>query len=59
VPELLQNEATPENITSKAIEILNDVSYRKNLLIKFTKIHQQLKQNTSARLNKVILKFIK
>jgi lipid A disaccharide synthetase len=55
----LQNEATPENITSKAIEILNDVSYRKNLLIKFTKIHQQLKQNTSARLNKVILKFIK
>jgi len=59
VPELLQKEATPENITSKAIEILKDAPYRKNLLIQFTKIHHQLKQNTSDRLNKIILKFIK
>ncbi len=59
VPELLQNDATPENITSKAIEILKDAPYRKNLLIQFTKIHHQLKQNTSYRLNKIILKFIK
>ena len=59
VPELLQNDATPENITSKAVEILKDASYRKNLLIQFTKIHHQLKQNTSYRLNKIILKFIK
>ena len=59
VPELLQNDATPENITSKTIEILKDASYRKNLLIQFTKIHHQLKQNTSYRLNKIILKFIK
>jgi lipid-A-disaccharide synthase len=59
VPELLQKESTPENITSKAIEILKDAPYRKNLLIQFTKIHHQLKQNTSERLNKIILKFIK
>jgi len=59
VPELLQNDATPENITSKTIEILKDASYRKNLAIQFTKIHHQLKQNTSYRLNKIILKFIK
>jgi lipid-A-disaccharide synthase len=59
VPELLQNDATPENITSKAVEILKDASYRKNLLIQFTKIHRQLQQNTSYRLNKIILKFIK
>ena len=59
VPELLQNDATPENITSKTIEILKDTSYRKNLLIQFTKIHHQLKQNTANRLNKIILKFIK
>jgi lipid-A-disaccharide synthase len=59
VPELLQKDATPENITNKALEILKDVSYRKNLLIQFTKIHRQLKQNTSYRLNKIILKFIK
>jgi lipid-A-disaccharide synthase len=59
VPELLQKDATPENITIKALEILKDASYRKNLLIQFTKIHHQLKQNTSYRLNKVILKFLK
>jgi lipid-A-disaccharide synthase len=59
VPELLQSDATYANISSKAIEIIKDASYRKNLLIQFTKIHHQLKQNTSDRLNKVILKFIK
>ncbi len=59
VPELLQNEATSENITLKAIEILKDAPYRKNLFIQFTNIHHQLKQNTSYRLNKIILKFIK
>ena len=59
VPELLQGDATFENISSKAFEILKDASYRKNLIIQFTKIHHQLKQNTSDRLNRVILKFIK
>ena len=59
VPELLQDDATPQNISDKTIEILKDVAYRKNLLIQFTKIHHQLKQNTSDRLNRVILKFIK
>jgi lipid-A-disaccharide synthase len=59
VPELLQGDATSENISSKAFEILKDASYRKNLIIQFTKIHHQLKQNTSDRLNRVILKFIK
>lgn len=59
VPELLQDDATPQNISDKTIEILKDTAYRKNLLIQFTKIHHQLKQNTSDRLNRVILKFIK
>jgi len=59
VPELLQGYATSDNISSKAIEILKNAPYRKNLLIQFTKIHHQLKQNTSDRLSKVILKFIK
>ena len=59
VPELLQSDATSDNISSKAIEILKNTLYRKNLLIQFTKIHHQLKQNTSDRLSKVILKFIK
>jgi len=59
VPELLQSDATSDNISSKAIEILKNAPYRKNLLTQFTKIHHQLKQNTSDRLSKVILKFIK
>ena len=59
VPELLQSDATSENITSKAVEILKDAPYRKNLLTQFIKIHHQLKQNTSDRLNRVILKLIK
>ena len=59
VPELLQGDATSENISSKTFEILKDAPYRKNLIIQFTKIHHQLKQNTSDRLNRIILKFIK
>lgn len=59
VPEFLQDEATPENITNMTIEIFKDVAYRKNLLSQFSKIHHQLKQNTSERLNRVILRFIK
>ena len=59
VPELLQGDATSENISLKAFEILKDAPYRKNLIIQFTKIHHQLKQNTSDRLNRVILKLIK
>ena len=59
VPELLQGDATSENISSKSFEILKDASYRKNLLTQFSKIHHQLKQNTSDRLNRVILKFLK
>jgi lipid-A-disaccharide synthase len=58
VPELLQDDATSKNISSKTIEILKDASYRKNLSIQFTKIHHQLKQNTSDRLNRAILKII-
>jgi len=59
VPELLQGDATSENISSKAFVILKDAPYKKNLIIQFTKIHHQLKLNTSDRLNRVILKFIK
>ena len=59
VPELLQKDATPEKITQKALEILKDAPYRKNLLVQFTKLHHQLKQNTSYRIKKIILKLIK
>ncbi|MSQ81162.1 MAG: lipid-A-disaccharide synthase [Candidatus Methylopumilus sp.] len=59
VPELLQNDATPEKISAKVIEIFKDAFYRKNLSLQFIKIHNQLKRNSTYRINKIILKFIK
>ena len=45
VPELLQGDATSENISSKAFEILKDAPYRKNLIILFTKIPARYDQD--------------
>ncbi len=47
VPEILQDNATPENLRDAMKKSVEDQDYRRSLQLSFTEIHQQLKQNAS------------
>tara|TARA_B110000037_G_scaffold18908_1_gene19862 strand:+ start:6363 stop:7514 length:1152 start_codon:yes stop_codon:yes gene_type:complete len=59
VPEFLQNKATPEAISNKAIEILTNKPNQKYLNIKFNELHRSLKRNSSELIYKKIIKYLK
>ena len=48
VPEILQNDATPERLYQQMCKALEDTAYRQWLKTEFTKIHQRLKQDASC-----------
>lgn len=54
VPELLQHFATPEALADAVWKQLTDPALRESLQARFTKIHEQLRQNTAARSAEVI-----
>ncbi len=47
VPELLQDDAIPENLCAAMIRALSDKAYQAELVQEFEKIHRQLKRNAS------------
>ena len=47
IPEILQNDATPERLYQHMCKALEDTAYRQWLKTEFTKIHQRLKQDAS------------
>lgn len=47
VPELLQDDATPERLRQAMNKALTDQAYRDALKVSFTDIHQQLKRDAS------------
>ena len=59
VPELLQNEATPENLTDATQRLLSDSNYLAEIKQEFTKIHLSLKQNAAEKAANVILSYIR
>ncbi len=59
VPELLQEEATPEKIAQEAVKILSDKSLLEDITNEFTRIHHQLKQNTGEKAAEVILGYLR
>jgi lipid-A-disaccharide synthase len=59
VPEFLQNNATPEKISEKAVEILTDKKLQKDLNTKFKELHINLKKNSSELIYKKIIKYLK
>ena len=59
VPEFLQNNATPEKISEKAVEILMDKKLQKDLNTKFKELHINLKKNSSELIYKKIIKYLK
>ncbi len=58
VPELLQDDATPENLSQAVLNMVNDGPVREKLTRAFSKLHRDLKQNTAERAVDAILQFL-
>ena len=59
VPELLQNEATPENIAQTLYNLLADKAGLTILQEKYRSIHTQLKQNSAQKAAAVVKQFLR
>lgn len=55
VPELLQDEATPEKLAHVALKLVSDTDYLAEIKTEFTKIHHSLRQNTAEKAALAIL----
>jgi len=58
VPELLQNEATPEKVADAALRLLSDKEYLQTLKQAFTDIHISLKQDSAKMAAKTVLSYL-
>ena len=59
VPELLQDEATPENLAAALDAWLNDPDRRAALEARFTELHLTLRQNTAEKAAEAILPYLR
>ncbi|WP_293762730.1 lipid-A-disaccharide synthase [uncultured Aquitalea sp.] len=48
VPELLQNDATPDKLAAEMVRLYEDTAARAEMVQAFTDLHLQLKQDTAA-----------
>ncbi|MFA6041115.1 MAG: lipid-A-disaccharide synthase [Methylophilus sp.] len=58
VPELLQDDATPQKVAEAAIKLLDDKDYQQELNQEYSNIHQSLKQNSAQRAAQVVLSYL-
>ena len=58
VPELLQDESTPEKLAEATIKLLSDADNIAEIKTEFTKIHHGLKQNTAEKAANAILAYL-
>ena len=58
VPEILQRDATPENLAQALLNLLSDQTVIERLRQKFSAIHAKLKQNTGERAVQAILPYL-
>ncbi|HAJ73016.1 MAG TPA: lipid-A-disaccharide synthase, partial [Methylophilaceae bacterium] len=58
VPELLQNDATPQKIADATLRLLSDKSYLVELKQSFTSIHLSLKQDSAKKAAKAVLNYL-
>lgn len=59
VPELLQQDATPEKLAEAALAMLNDKAKLAEIESEFTAIHHSLRQNTAEKAATAILAYLK
>lgn len=58
VPELMQDDATPENLSQALLNLLNDKDAVTQLERIFTELHQALRQNTAEKAAAAILPYL-
>jgi lipid-A-disaccharide synthase len=58
VPEILQDDATPENLAQAVVNLLRDRKVRERLQEKFLRIHDSLKQNSAERIADAVLPYL-
>jgi len=59
VPELLQEDATPENLAQALLNVVNDKDAVAQLEETFTEMHQTLRQNTAQKAAAAILPYLR
>ena len=59
VPELMQDEATPEKLAQTTLKLLADATYTEEIKQEFMKIHLSLRQNTAEKAATVVLSYLK
>jgi lipid-A-disaccharide synthase len=58
VPELLQDESTPQKLAAATLKLLTDTSYVAEIKAEFTAIHHSLRQNTAEKAAQLILSYL-
>ncbi len=58
VPELLQNDANPDNLSDNIMRILRDKNGQDKVLIEFTRIHELLRQNNEEKAALAVLPYL-
>jgi len=58
VPELLQNQATPENLAETLLKMVHDKQAVTQIQEAFTGLHRQLRQNTSEKAARAVLAYL-
>ena len=59
VPELLQDDSTPEKLAEATIKLISDSVYLTDIKEEFTKIHYSLKQDAAEKAASTILAYLK
>jgi len=59
VPELLQDDATPEKLAEAALKLVNDKENLAQIQKEFTQIHHSLRQNTAEKAAVAVLAHLK
>ena len=59
VPELLQDDATPENLSQAVVNLVNDEPVKGRLAQVFSRLHYDLKQNAADKAAGAILPFLR
>jgi len=59
VPELLQDDATPEKLAEAALNLVNDKNKLLEIQQEFTQIHHSLRQNTAEKAAAAVLAHLK
>jgi lipid-A-disaccharide synthase len=58
VPELLQNDATPDKLAETTLKMLGDKALMQEIRSEFTRMHENLRQNTEEKAAQAILAYL-